>query len=256
MSARLRENRLIVRTPEGVVFALPLAGPLTRFLAWLVDCGIVLAAQSALSGFLPLMGVIGADMGTAVAILLFFALNMGYGLAAEWFWRGQTVGKRLLGLRVMDAGGLRLQFSQIALRNLLRAVDILPGLYLAGGLACVLSSRAQRLGDLAANTVVVRGDRAGDIELPATVSGKYNSLRAWPHLEARLRQLVTPQEAGAALAALLRRNTLDPDARVRVFAAFAARFREKVPFPEEATFGLSDEALVRNVLYSLRGRAD
>ena len=110
----------------------------------------------------------------------------------------------------MDVHGLRLQFSQIMIRNLMRFVDSLPGLYALGGVGCLLSKRAQRLGDVAANTIVVRNPKIAHPDLKQLVSGKYNSLRDYPHLVARLRQKVTPQEAGIALQSLLRRDSLSP----------------------------------------------
>ena len=83
-------------------------------------------------------------------------LSLIYAVVSEWVWRGQTVGKRLMGLRVVDARGLRLEPSQVIVRNLMRLLDALPALYLVGGIACVFSRHRQRLGDLAAGTVVVR----------------------------------------------------------------------------------------------------
>src|SRR6266496_3333003 len=174
---RNKTNTLLIQTPEGIVFSLLLAGPVTRFLAW-------------------------------------FIIQTGYGIVLEWFWRGQTMGKRLLRLRVMDAQGLRLQFSQIVIRNLLRFVDALPALYLVGGIVCLASRRAQRLGDLAANTIVVRNPKIREPDLDQLMAGKFNSLRDYPHLVARLHQRVSPTEARVALQALLRRDELDARARV------------------------------------------
>ena len=148
----------------------------------------------------------------------------------------------------MDAEGLRLKFHQIVIRNLLRAVDMLPFFYLVGGAATVLSRRAQRLGDFAANTVVIRIPKATTPNLDSVVGGKFNSFREHPHLEARLRQRVTAAEAAIALRALTRRGGLDPTARVDLFADLAAHFRAKVPFPADATESITDEQYVRNVL--------
>ena len=75
-------------------------------------------------------------------MVVYFVISVAYAIVLEWRWRGQTIGKRLLGLRVMDVHGLRLQLPQIALRNLLRLVDMLPLFYLVGGLACVFSRNA------------------------------------------------------------------------------------------------------------------
>jgi hypothetical protein len=70
-------------------------------------------------------------------------------------------------------------------------------------------------------------------------------------LEARLRQKVTPEEAQLALHALVRRDELETDARVNLYHQLASLFREKVIFPEDAVFGLSDEQYVRNVVETI-----
>ena len=243
-----KQYTLDIRLPEGVVFSLPLAGPATRFLAWLLDLVLTLAVILALNAVLRPVFVLLPDVGAGVSILLFFAVPILYGILFESFWRGQTPGKRALRLRVMDAGGLRLDFRQVVIRNLLRAVDILPQFYLVGGAVCVLSRRAQRLGDLAADTVVVRSERLLAPDLAQIAPGKYNTLRDHPVLAARLRQRVGPAEAGIALQALLRRNTLEPAARAELFAQLAARFRAAVPLPEEVEMDVADEQYVRNVV--------
>jgi uncharacterized RDD family membrane protein YckC len=244
-----RTNTLQIRTPEGVVFSQRLAGPITRFLAWVVDTVIVGALCFALISLASLFTrLVGEALILTVAILGFFALNLAYSIFCEWRWRGQTLGKRFMRLRVVDAEGLRLKFHQIVVRNLLRAVDMLPGLYLVGGIAFTLSRRAQRLGDLAANTVVVRSPRLPSPNLDLLVSGKFNSFRDHPHLEARLRQRVSTPEASLALQALARRDHLEPAARLELFTALADHFRALVAFPPEATESITDEQYVRNVL--------
>jgi uncharacterized RDD family membrane protein YckC len=241
-------NTLAVRTPEGVEFTMPLAGPVTRFLAWLVDALAISVLWGIISAGISWMQLISGGLLFAVSIVLYFVVSIGYGIVLEWFWRGQTFGKRMFRLRVLDADGLRLQPSQIIVRNLLRFVDSLPALYLVGGIACVASRRHQRLGDLAANTVVVHQPQLAHPDLEQLLAGKFNSFRAHAHLAARLRQRVSPAEASVALQALLRRDELDASARVELFAELAGRFRAKVEFPAEATDGLSDEQYVRNVV--------
>jgi uncharacterized RDD family membrane protein YckC len=243
-----RANRLEIRTAEGISFSLWLAGPTTRFLAWAIDVGFVIMLMVVLSIVASFMGAVLPDIAAATMAAGSYIILTGYAMTLEWFLRGQTFGKRLLRLRVVDERGLKLTFSQVALRNLMRIADALPLLYLVGGVTCFLNSRRQRLGDLAANTVVIHEPKLREPDLSQIRDDKYNSLRAYPHLAARLRQLVTPQEAGLALDALLRRGELDRDARVDVFQAFADHFRAKVAFPEEATLGLSDEQYVRNVV--------
>jgi uncharacterized RDD family membrane protein YckC len=241
-------NRLSIRTPEGIVFSQLLASPVTRCLAWVIDLLCIMAVLTVVNITLAPFQLLSPDVVQAFTILLFFVVSIGYGMVLEWFWRGQTIGKRLLRLRVVDAEGLRLQPAQIVVRNLLRAVDALPGLYLVGGIVSVLSRRDQRLGDLAAGTVVIRSPRIDQPDLDQIMGGKYNSLRDYPHLEARLRQRVSPAEAAIALQALLRRDGFDAPERVILFQEVAAHFRAKVAFPAEALEGITDEQYVRNVV--------
>jgi uncharacterized RDD family membrane protein YckC len=246
-----RTNTLLIRTPEGIVFSQLLAGPMSRFLAWLIDLFVVLMLASLFSGVLAILHFISFGLAEAASLLMQFVLMIGYGIYCEWFWRGQTLGKRMMRLRVVDAQGLRLQFSQVVIRNLLRVADMLPLFYLVGGIACAVSRRAQRLGDLAANTIVVRIPKVTEPNLDQLAAGKFNSLRSYPHLEARLRQRVSAQEAALALQALVRRDLLDPVARVELFSQVAEHFRAKVQFPPEATEGITDEQYVRNIVDSL-----
>ena len=253
-----RANTLLIRTPEGVVFSQLLAGPMTRFLAWLVDWFCLLGLTILATIAMGLLGFISPGIAQAVGMLTQFILMIGYSIALEWYWHGQTLGKRMFRLRVVDAQGLRLKFSQVAIRNLLRFADMLPVLYLVGGIACLVSRRSQRLGDFAANTIVIRIPKLREPNLDQLLAGKFNSLRAYPHIEARLRQRVSAAEAGAAVQALLRRDLLDPQARVELFAEIGLHFRAKVQFPPEATEGIADEQFVRNVVDSLyrSGRGD
>jgi uncharacterized RDD family membrane protein YckC len=243
-----RLDALTIRTPEGIRFSLPLATPVTRCLAWAVDLACVSLASSAVGGVLGLLGLLSPDLARALTIAAYFALSLGYGMILEWRWRGQTIGKRLLRLRVVDESGLRLRFSQVAVRNLLRPVDMVPAYYGVGGLAALLGAKAQRLGDLAAGTVVVRHGPALEPDLDQMAEDRYNSFRDYPHLAARLRQMVTPELAAVALRAVLRRERLEPDARVALFGEIAPRMRALVAFPEEAIAGLTDEQYVRNAV--------
>jgi uncharacterized RDD family membrane protein YckC len=245
----MQDNQLTIRTPEGVTFNLVLAGPISRSLAWLLDAAAIIAAAMVLIAVLSALGKLSADISGAIFLVAMFVVNLGYAMVLEWFWNGQTLGKRLLGLRVMDVRGLRLQPYQIIIRNLLRAVDSLPAAYLVGGLTSLFNRYAQRLGDLAANTIVIRERRVVEPDLDVILEKvHYNSLRDYPHLAARLRQQAAPEEAELALQALMRRDALTPEARVALFEELAAHFRQKVTFPQEALEGVSDEQYVRNVV--------
>src|SRR3954466_3233259 len=238
MSSSSRTDSLLIRTPEGILFSQPLAGPMTRFLACAIDLACIVAASSILSGLLSIIAIVSLDFARALTMLLSFFISVAYGIMAEWHWRGQTIGKRLLRLRVVDAHGLKVQFSQIVIRNLLRPIDMLPAFYLIGGISCLVSRKCQRLGDIAANTVVVRNPRLAEPDVEQLLAGKYNSLRQYAHLEARLRQRVSPPEAAVAMQAILRRDELDPIARVQLFRELAEHFRAKVEFPSDAIEGI------------------
>ena len=252
----MKTSTLFIRTPEGIVFSQLLAGPVTRFCAWFIDQLCIAAAMSILGIGLNFLELISWNLAMALSAISYFVISIGYGIFFEWARRGQTVGKKLLRLRVVDAEGLRLQFNQIVVRNLLRFVDSLPAFYLVGGLACWLNPRCQRLGDLAANTVVIRNPQVTEPDLEQLLAGKYNSLWQHPHLAARLRQRISPVEAAVALQALIRREEFDPVDRVELFAELATHFRSRVEFPAEATDGVADEQYLRNVvdvLYRTRG---
>lgn len=239
---------LHIRTPEGICFAQILAGPVARFLAWSLDLFCILVLLTVVSYLVLLLVFVSPGLATAVNTLGYFTVSIGYGMVCEWFWRGQTIGKKVCRLRVVDAEGLRLQFNQVVIRNLLRFVDALPFLYFVGGVACWFSPKCQRLGDLAAGTVVIRQPRLREPDLDQVLPGKYNSLQRYPHLAARLRQAVSPAEAALALEALLRRDQFQPEARIGLFADLAGHFRGKVDFPPEATDGIADEQYIRNVV--------
>ncbi len=251
----MKTSRLLIRTSEGIVFSQLLAGPVTRFFAWFIDQLCISAVMFSLGIILNLLELISSNFALALSVISYFVISIGYGIFLEWNWRGQTVGKKLLRLRVVDVEGMRLQFNQIVVRNLLRFVDSLPAVYFVGGLTCWLNPRCQRLGDIAANTVVSRNPRVAEPDLDQLLAGKYNSLRQYPHLAARLRQRISPMEADVALQALLRREEFDPVARVELFGDLAAHFRAKVDFPAEALEGVADEQYLRNVvdvLYRMR----
>ena len=247
-------RRLEIETGDGVTFSLPLAGPVSRFLALTVDWTVTMASVVFFSWGLGAVPGLSEDTKTALGVLAYFVIGMGYGVALEWFWGGRTLGKRAVGLRVADATGLRLAFSQVLIRNVLRSVDGLPLFYLVGGIAMLSGGKMQRLGDLAAGTVVLRAREAALPGLPGGGGARVNSMRVHRALGARLRQRVEPVAARAALDGLRRRDALEPGARLALFGEMAAGFRGMVEFPEEATMHLTDEQYCWNVVEILYGR--
>lgn len=243
-----RVTVLRIRTPEGVPFSFPLASPVSRLAAWSIDKFVVSAAWSLISTLLGVLGMFGPDVMLGVSIIGYFVVSMGYSIFFEWRWAGQTLGKRLIHLRVMDESGLPLKFSQIVVRNILRFLDVLPVAYLVGGVTALLSARAQRVGDIAAATIVVHEPPASVAGYSQLIPAKYNSLRTQRHVVARLRDRTSPALAHAALRAVIGREQFASEARVELFGQLAEHFRAAGSVPPEAMEGLADEQFVRNVV--------
>ncbi|RXK53320.1 RDD family protein [Oleiharenicola lentus] len=241
-------DTLWVRTPEGVSFSFHLATPVTRLAAWAIDKATVMAAWSVVSSLIALLGIFSEDLARGIMLVGFFVVSTGYGIALEWRWEGQTLGKRVMHLRVMDERGLPLRFSQVVVRNCLRAVDALPVAYLVGGVAALLGRKSQRLGDVAAATIVVHEAPVQTAGLAGLEVSKYNSLRGQQHVAARLRTVTPPALANAARQALLRREEFEPEARLALFRDLAGHFRRVAHLPPELEEGISDEQFVRNVV--------
>jgi uncharacterized RDD family membrane protein YckC len=168
-------DELVVATPERVAFRFETAGLGSRFAAQVIDLLV-------LWGMLLALGLvsygIGAGFGTTTTAALFFVVVGFAGFWAYWIlpealWSGQTVGKYVLHLRVIDARGGPITVGQAVIRNLLRVADFLPVSYAAGTVAIFSSPRNQRIGDLVAGTVVVRERAAVRLaDLPASGEAK------------------------------------------------------------------------------------
>src|SRR2546430_8726179 len=102
-----KTNTLLIKTPEGIVFSQLLAGPITRFSAWVIDVTCVVFVTSLLGVLISLLAFFSVGVAQAIQIIFFFVLSIGYRIVLEWSWRGQTIGKKVLRLRVVDAQGLR-----------------------------------------------------------------------------------------------------------------------------------------------------
>ena len=244
----MRQSALVIETPEGVAFSYRLATPAVRSFAWGLDAMVLAGASYLITQAAGVLRLLGPDWAAGVGTVTFFLFSIAYGILCEWRWRGQTIGKRLFRLRVIDSHGLRLRLSQVVLRNLMRVFDGLPILYLVGAVSCVFSRNLQRLGDLVANTVVVREGRWEDPDIERIAPAKYNSLLAWPHLAARLRSQAEPEAVAMAVRAVTHRDQYDPVARVELFGSLAGYFRTLATFPPAALEGISDEEYVRSVL--------
>ncbi|MBL9038594.1 MAG: RDD family protein [Archangium sp.] len=204
---------LRVTTPERVSVELPLAGIGFRALASGIDAAAIfavvtvsyflftLAVPDPLDAWLGLSGVVRAALAGGAVLTLWV-----YWTVMEIAWNGQTLGKRALGIRVVRSDGRPLTAGDSALRNLMRLVDFLPVCYPVGLITMLVDSRQRRLGDLVAGTVLVREQRF-DLS-------KYQSAQA--SIPAADVELITSFLARAA--------SLEPEARLRVGRALAARF--------------------------------
>ena len=151
-----------IETPEHVLFSCRLAGPGRRALAYLVDLLVRGAIIAALVFALVIAGPAGADLSgwkVGALLLLLFVLEWGYFVVCEVFMGGRSIGKRALGLRVVTRDGLPVSFGSSVLRNLLRAADFLPSGYAVGLVTMTLDPRFRRLGDWAADTMVIFEER-------------------------------------------------------------------------------------------------
>src|SRR5215467_2015513 len=238
---------LTIATAEGVIFRLPLAGPASRLYAMLLDVAIVLGTVNGLG--LLVYGIFAKAPGFGVMVITLaqFAIGFAYSALLEGLWNGQTIGKRLFHLRVIDQTGLPLRIDQAWVRNLMRVFDALPFAYLVGGISVLSSPVMQRFGDRVAGTLVVR-------QTPLALPGeefwtrqKYNSFMEYSTIAMRLRRAATPELASLIQDALRRRNELTPYARREIYRELAKYLQSEIsPFPDELVERLSDEQYLIN----------
>ncbi len=146
-----------VELAEGVEVRLRIAGPFLRMIAYALDMIFVTAGVTLLSILSTLIGIaLGGAVAGGVMLIVLFAVSWFYHIFFECGKRGATPGKRIMGLRVVQPSGAPITVGQGVVRNFLRVVDNLPPLTYGFGLAsCLMTKRFQRLGDLAAGTVVI-----------------------------------------------------------------------------------------------------
>ncbi len=226
-------EKLSIDTPEQIALEFQLATIGSRFLALAVDTLIQLLGALGLVavavGVRLVTGPFGADAPTWVfAIVLFglFTLYYGYFALFESAWNGQTPGKRLLGLRVIHTSGRPVSVYESVLRNIVRIVDQMPGIYAVAMISVFVTERSQRLGDLAASTVVVH-ERLSEGE-SATIEMRAHDPAAPRYGAARLPE----QELLVVETFLRRRHELDGWARVQNAERIARRLREKLGLQE------------------------
>ena len=222
------EDRISVATPEGVTLEAALAGVGSRLAAGVIDQLLRSGVGLAVIVLIALVGKGGVGdtpSGLAVAGLLvvLFLVQFAYDVLFETLAAGRTPGKRWTGLRVVKVGGAPVGFLASALRNLVRIVDALPGFYLVGIVTVLFTRNNQRLGDLAAGTVVIR-DRRQATALPQARSVTDDTALYDV-------STISADEVATVRRFLDRRSTLDPEARERLALEMATRLGPKVVGP-------------------------
>ena len=230
-----REGDYLLETPENVELTFELAGPGSRFCALLIDYLIMFLIIFVMGVMAAIAGVFdafdhrhfdsdvswstwaGAALIAAVALVLF-----GYGFCFELLMGGQTPGKRNLKLRVLRDDGTPASALDLAIRNLIRIVDFLPGFYALGGVVALCSAQQKRLGDMAAGTIVVK---EGEADYRAMADKKKTVAIAEPLAIANV--ALNPEELRLIRGFLQRREELLPEARMQLAEQLGSRLHAK-----------------------------
>ncbi|HEX6022696.1 MAG TPA: RDD family protein [Solirubrobacter sp.] len=232
------EDSRQIATPEGVQLALPLAGIASRFMALMLDLLIIFSvAVILLMAALVTAEAIAAIIASAL-VLVFY---IGYFVLCEVAGGGRTVGMRAAGLRVVMDGGGPVGLRASLIRNLMLLIEGLPLSYAPAIVSVLATKNNQRLGDLAAGTLVVRDIKAPRPQhfapppLPPIPPERYAS---WDVTA------IGDNETAAVRAFLERRQQLDPNARAQIAAQLAGRLR---PLVAGVRPGLPDEAFLEHL---------
>lgn len=151
------DGNLSLITPEGIRLRLTPAGPTTRAFAWAIDMAVWLGMVFAIS---IVAGLLSSLIGEGKATTGFYLIGLfisfwGYPVLCEVYWRGATVGKRAMGIKVVRSDGLPVGWRESVLRNLLLVADFLPALYVTGLVCMLTDTQFRRLGDWVAGTQVI-----------------------------------------------------------------------------------------------------
>lgn len=239
------DDRMKIDTPEGVSIEVTLAGLGSRFGAAMVDLLIQGALLLALTLALSLAGsAVSTDLGVflmGIGTLLIVVIVIGYYVLFEALNGGRTPGKAAMGISVATVDGTALTLGAVTLRTLMRLVDFLPAFYATGAIAIAVSSRNQRLGDLVANTIVIR-HRLSTPSKPEPAPSA--SIRGWDV------SAVTAAEVALIRRYLQRRPDLTPEADRHLAADLADRLRARVLAGED----LDDRHFLEQVLAEKNSR--
>ena len=228
-------------TPERIVLVYPLAGPFRRSMAYLID-QILLIVLVIGAFFVSMLLALGSLAGFGPALVAYFVLTWGYGVFCEGFFNGQTLGKHLLRIRVLSEQGVPISGAQAILRNVVGTVDGLIFFYLIGLTSMLVSRKFQRMGDLAAGTMVVIEERR-----PSKGITRINE----PGVDALLPWLPERLAVGSHLARVLSDYV---EVRRRFSSARRAEMAEPLAGPLRRRFGLPDRTSADVVLCAVYHR--
>jgi uncharacterized RDD family membrane protein YckC len=239
------EDRLTITTPEGIELDLQLAGLGSRFIAQTLDLLIKGVTILLIALTLSIAGL----TGLAIMLPAFMLVLYAYDVVFETFANGRTPGKMAARLRVVRAGGEPVDFMSSAIRNVLRVIDGIPFSYVPGMISILVTKRNQRLGDLAAGTIVIHEER-----VPAPRPGPgWGPPPPWqPAPPVWDVSAVSAEELSAVRSFLDRRWTIDVRARGQLALQLAEVLWPKVA---GAPAGLPPEAFLEQLAQqkALRG---
>ena len=240
MNSGLPDDQVTIETPEHIQLSYELAGIGSRFLAGFVDSLIQTIAIVHIAIAVSLIGSLEGEVArmpirVVIVVGAGLLIVIGYYVLFEMIWDGQSPGKRMAGLRVIRADGTPIAIGDSLIRNILRLVDLIPIYYTVGIIAVFFTKRCQRLGDLAAGTIVVK-ERARDLPTaPPSVADAPPIAFVIPAPEEILSILreglgrLTPQELSTVDRFIERRFELDAEARYRLSQQIAAPLRLRFP---------------------------
>lgn len=248
LTCRAVPERYEIHTPENVTFEFELAGVASRGAAWAIDMVVMVALMGLASMVLQSLMTSLGGLAMAAMMVALFLVQWGYAALMEWHFGGRTIGKMVFRLRTLRDDGLPITFVQSVVRNLVRVVDLLPGIYLVGGVTSLLDPHSRRLGDIAAGTMVVHERRAPMPSAVVPASERYNTFIEDPAVMHAARR-ITPPERDAMIGLGLRREQLPIAVRQRLFARMSAHLEERLgvarpPFFSEEKYVLNLTAVV------------
>ena len=252
-------DRFDIDTPEQIALELPLAGIGSRLLALATDSLLQMAALLLLFivGALVSLGdyaslggqvdrFVSQTIGAIVLVLVPFCLYWGYFALFEIIWNGKTPGKRMAGIRVIHQSGRPMTVIECIGRNLMRGVDILPGVYGVGLICMMCNKQNRRVGDFVAGTIVVH-DKTQE-----SVSPTWGDRAANEAVQPELRKLA-PDDLVLIETYLSRRYEVDAVVRVTTAQRIVAMLTQKTGTPKPSD--QRDDDFLESIARQLRDGA-